>query len=241
MMTRRMGVAATLVMACGAALAEPPPSECPVHAATYEGQNSAQNTNSTEQPNFSSKQVQSSLARLAGEWEGQVQVRKADGTVSSSIVTASNRLENNGAVLASRFEGFAFGRAFDGGVVWAVNPSEPKLESAWFDSFTNVTARATTSPCKNVDTFGGTGRATRSSEDRVLEQHVQIASNDQYVIEFFGRDDEGKRVSLLRLELQRLPKGQRAAAADRFDDGAVLNNLRVSVKSTAQATGTENR
>ena len=55
--------------------------------------------------------AQQLLQRLAGEWEGQVQVRGTDGFNSASVISASNKLEDNAPIDELRAQGLGIDEA----------------------------------------------------------------------------------------------------------------------------------
>lgn len=174
------------------------------------------------------------LRALAGEWQGTIQGRGLDGKVSSSLVNASIRLENSGSSVAARFDGFLFGKDYDGGSVWRQDGAE--LSSAWMDSRLNESVRAQSSGVDSANSVGFSGQMALPGAGKLVNvrQVVRVLSPDHVSIEWFVLNDDGKQLSVLSLDLNRLAKGERSAAASRFDE-PVMAALRQDASSSRSA------
>ncbi len=174
------------------------------------------------------------LRRLAGEWEGQVQVRGADGMTSASVVSASNRLEDGERRLASCLTGFAFAKPFEGAAVLRI--TGPEVSSSWSDTINKGTslARAEADRCaRSGATLAGRGA---TSEQATIEQSFTMTGDDNYVFELNSVGESGRRTLLVRLDMTRLPSGRRAEASAKFKDAPLLARLRTESPTSTQAS-----
>lgn len=179
--------------------------------------------------------AQQLLQRLAGEWEGQVQVRGTDGFNSASVISASNKLEDNGRSLASCLTGMAFAKSFEGASV--IRLSNSGISGSWVDSYSKstLTAAANSSGCtEGSATLSGS--FTRDAKQFKVEQALTMSDNDHYILEVTSISAEGRRTLLVRLDLTRLPAGQVAEANAKFKDAPLLTQLRNATTKSAQAS-----
>jgi len=179
------------------------------------------------------------LHRLAGEWEGQVQVRGADGMTSASIISASNRLEDNNQRLASCLTGMAFAKPFDGAAVIRVSGSD--LSSSWADSINTgaINAVAHADQCE-ADSATFSGRVSRGADASTIEQSLTMTSENSFVLELNSVSDSGRRMLVVRLDMSRLPSGKVAAAGEKFKDAPLLARLRAGTPSAQASVKTDN-
>jgi hypothetical protein len=177
------------------------------------------------------------LRRLAGEWEGTVQGVDADGMTSSSIVSASMRLEESGRVLASRFDGRLFGKEFDGGSVWRVDGKG--LAAVWSDNRApgNVRVDAASGSDANSLTLDGRATLPGMKSASAVRQVVSLSDNDVTLnIEWQVQNAKGVWTKVLGMEMHRMQEGTTSSAADRFAEGSVLASLRRAAGASAQAS-----
>lgn len=175
------------------------------------------------------------LQRLAGEWEGQVQVRGADGMTSASVISASNRLEQNGSALASCLTGFAFGKPFEGGAALRLDGS--RLTSAWADGATPGVLTGEGEAATSSET--GTrlvGSISRNAATERVEQTISMSDENHYVLEVRSVSAQGRPTMLVRLDMTRLAPGRLAAAHDAMKDAPQLERARSAAARTAQAS-----
>lgn len=174
------------------------------------------------------------LRALAGEWQGTLQGRNERNEMSSSVVSASIRLESGGAAVAARFDGFLFGEAHDGGSVWRQQGSS--LSGAWMDSRLpeGVASRSSGADSAGSVSFVGQMSLPGQSREMNVRQVVRVLSPDHVSIEWFVVNAQGKELSVLSMDLNRLPKSERSAAASRFDE-PVMAALREQVGASRQA------
>lgn len=174
------------------------------------------------------------LRALQGEWQGTLQGRDAHNEVSSSVVNASIRLESGGSVVAARFDGFLFGKAYDAGSVWSQQGSG--LSGAWMDSRLDSSVRSRSSGADSAGSvsFSGQMELPGLGQRVNVRQVVRVLSPDHISIEWFMVSEQGKQVSVLSMDLNRMPKNERSAAASRFDE-PVMAALREQAGATRQA------
>lgn len=165
------------------------------------------------------------LQRLAGEWDGQIEIRR-DGQVSSSVVNISSQLQKDGKTVISCFEGFAFGEAFEGGSLLGVNPRTGQFESAWFDHVSGSTMRCSATETSDEVTLVFTGQLTsKQGRSSKVEQVVKMTDFTHYTNEWFVVAEDGQKTRLMFLEMTRLPQGQVSSAAEKLR--AVAEQARV--------------
>lgn len=174
------------------------------------------------------------LRALAGEWQGSVQGRQLDGKMSSSIVNASIRLENGGSSVAARFDGFLFGKDYDGGAIWQQQGGS--LTSAWRDSRLDASVQAQSSGADSANSvsFSAQMSLPGSSKPLNVREVVSVLSADHVSIEWFVINDQGKQISVLSMDLNRMPKNEKSAAASRFDE-PLMAALRQDSQSSRSA------
>lgn len=169
---------------------------------------------------------------LAGEWEGQIEVRDANKT-SASIVSVSNRLAADKSRLDSCFEGFAAGELFEGFAVFRAEGN--KLASAWADTRHDETLKTSgkTDPDQRAFALDGQDRDERDRSIQV-RQVIRVIDKDNYVHEWHATRD-GKDQVVLKLTMQRLPGKQRSTAAARFDDKQFLQKYQQNAFAAVQS------
>jgi len=178
------------------------------------------------------------IQRLAGEWDGQIEVRREDGQVSASIVNVSTQLQKDGKAVISCFEGYAFGQAFEGGSLLGFNPRTGQFESAWFDHVSGAIMRCTASEPADDSTLVFTGQLTsKQGRTAKVEQVVKMSDFTSYTNEWFIIAEDGQRSRLMLLEMTRLPQGQVSAAAEKLRSVAEQARLRGAIANVPQSSG----
>lgn len=181
------------------------------------------------------------LRRLAGEWEGTVQGRDADGMISSSIINASMRLEESGRVLASRYDGRLFGKEFDAGSVWRVDGQ--RLSAVWNDSRggQNVKVDAVSGADANSLSFEGKAVLPGRKVPSNVRQSVRLIDDVSLQVEWTMQNADGKWTPVMSLELHRMKSDEKSSAAERFNEGRIMSSLRQAVGAQTQASVDESR
>ncbi|MCC6676889.1 MAG: DUF1579 family protein [Phycisphaerales bacterium] len=179
------------------------------------------------------------LQRLAGEWDGQIEIRR-DGAVSSSVVNISSQLQKDGKAVISCFEGYAFGQAFEGGSLLGVNPRTGQFESAWFDHVSGATMRCAAAQTTDDSTFTFAGQLTgKQGRSAKVEQVVKMTDFTHYTNEWFIIAEDGQKTRLMFLEMTRLPEGQLSSAAEKLRSVAEQARLRGAVANVPQQNGAD--
>lgn len=191
-------------------------------------------TNQTTSPSTTSPQsVQSFFNTLAGEWDGQV-ITTNGGKTSSSTVNASNRVENSGSQFASCFQGYSFGQPFQGGSVFTCQNN--KFTFASNDSLNSDPCQGSFKSTGNgwICTFERTDAKTGKTTK--FEQVTTIVSNDNYTVECFSVDTNGKKREVMVMDMTRMSPGQKSEAATNFTNSPTLAKARQTLATSAQAT-----
>ncbi len=177
----------------------------------------------------------SSMARLLeGEWEGQIEVRDSDGSLSTSIVSMSVQRQPNADQLDMYYEGFAFDEPVSGAMIFSFD-SQSGASVSLRDEYIGCQGTASSSepegldmqsPARNTFTMAGKanfGPGHRDEQVRVLFRKV---SQDAVDIEFQSMNADGQWEAFSTLKLDRMDKGQRSAAAEHFASSQSLAMLR---------------
>lgn len=175
------------------------------------------------------------LRALAGEWQGSVQGRQLDGKMSSSIVNASIRLESGGSSVAARFDGFLFGKDYDGASIWQQEGST--LSSAWRDSRQDTSVQGQSSGADSANSVSFSAQMSLPGSSKLLNvrEVVSVLSADHVSIEWFVINEQGKQISVLSMDLNRMAKNEKSAAASRFDE-PIMAALRQEAQSSRTAS-----
>jgi hypothetical protein len=166
------------------------------------------------------------LAKLVGEWDGQIQFRSDDGTVNATPIGATMKQEKDGSIAAC-FSGVLQGKPFDASCIWTVQ--EGNVRVAWIDSKTNRTCKASGAGASS----GGDGLTIVLSGDvpsifasGELRQSVTLASDSRLVVEWTHVDANNKRTRLVTIDMDRLSDGQESAASSGYAESTQLAKLR---------------
>jgi hypothetical protein len=171
-----------------------------------------------------SKSLDAQLLRLAGEWEGQIQIKDANGS-SASVISISTRLGKNNSKLSSCFEGFARGQLYEGFSQLRIR--DGKLASTWNDSRSESVQRSQGQPEAQAEAFVLEGEfRDEAGKQQKFKQVIKFQGSDAYTHEFFNVSADGKESLTMSLSMQRLPANTKSTAAARFEDRAFLDQYR---------------
>lgn len=163
---------------------------------------------------------------LAGEWEGQLQLRSSSGKLSASLGSMSAVLDESSSTLEIYYEGFAFGEAVDGAMILSFRAHDPGLavrdRAVQFRMQSSAGGDDGESPDAG-DSFAMMGMSEAHGEVRTL---FTRANHDVWDIECQQMDEDGEWMSVLTLQLDRMDEGERSAAADQFTMAGPLRALR---------------
>ncbi|MCC7389321.1 MAG: hypothetical protein IT431_11180 [Phycisphaerales bacterium] len=160
---------------------------------------------------------------LAGEWEGQIQVRSVEGKLSTAPASMSARLSADKQSVELYYEGFAFGQPVEGAMVFHFDSAN--TEASLRDDAVNLQATCRPQPGDDAseDAYQMSCERESPGEFRVVFSRLdQRAWN----IAYQSREGQGEWEEMLSLQLDRLGSGQRSAAADGFDRSPLLGALR---------------
>lgn len=175
------------------------------------------------------------IQKLAGEWDGQLEVRRDTGETSASIVNISSQLQKDGKAVISCYQGYAFGKDFEGGSLVGFNPRTGQFESAWFDHVSGATMRCTAAESPDDSTLVFTGQlTTRQGRSSKVEQVVKMTDFTHYTNEWFVVSDDGQKSRILFLEMSRLPEGQLSFAAEKLRAASDAARTRGGVANVSQ-------
>jgi len=179
----------------------------------------------------------SMLQKMAGEWEGQIHIKSADGKSSSGFASLSARQKEGRLILA--FEGSAKGNLFDGVASIRNRADDNRIESSWSDTLNNVLIKSDGWMADQANTFNLTGSFSgqKSREAVRVEQSFSMPSADQLVIEFQSVASDGTKKQLMKIELAKLPEKKLSTAASMHNDTARF----ASLKDSAQADASPSR
>lgn len=168
---------------------------------------------------------------MAGEWEGTIQTRNGEGMGSASVTSATCRLEDGGKRLALYYEGFAFGKAVDGGMVFSAG-EQP-----------GAAVNRDNSTMKSRGLLEGAAMAftysSSSSKVASYEHTVSLLDPNHMVTEIYSINSKGERSLAFRLDLNRLDSGQKAGASGAFASAKSLASARSAVSSVTQQAGVD--
>lgn len=166
------------------------------------------------------------LAKLVGEWDGQIQYRNDDGSVNASPIGATLKQDKDGAIAAC-FSGLLQGKPFDASCIWTIKDGSVRV--AWVDSKNNRTCKAQGEGAAS----GGDGLTIVLSGDvpsafasGELRQSVTLASDSRLVIEWTHIAKDNARTRLVTIDMDRLGKGETSVASESFAQSKQLAKLR---------------
>ncbi|MFG0242320.1 MAG: hypothetical protein ACF8R9_05980 [Phycisphaerales bacterium JB054] len=163
-------------------------------------------------------------SQLAGEWAGQIRVRSDGERLSASTVSMSAVRDASASTLELYYEGFAFGKAVDGAMIFSFDKDLPGLSLREHASNELAVYRPDQHAPPSAD--DALVLSTVSSEGSEVRAVFTRAERDRWSIELQQQAEDGAWVPSLVLQLDRLDEGQRSAAAERFDRAPALLDLR---------------
>ena len=189
--------------------------------------------------NASTQPAREVLRGLTGEWQGQIEVRR-DNKVSVSVVSASNRFDKDGNFV-SAFSGFAFGRMYDGGIMYEVTRDGMPSSYASTQDFGVEGMRGSFQLGQDGSLVAiGQPSGNTRSKTKTIAQVTSVASNNSYTTEWFEIAPNGEKSSLVKMTFQRLGRGEQADASQLFESNGFQNwNQQVRVRSQKTAEVTE--
>lgn len=121
----------------------------------------------------------------------------------------------------------------NGALVCKYNSEKGQIDNAWFDSERDATIR---SSVKDGDvssslTFTGSFSDAKTGKATNFQFVFKADGADKYSIEYFTVADNGAKTSVLAMDLERMQEGKKCAAADRFDDAALMSRVRGSQRA----------
>jgi hypothetical protein len=204
---RALAAAAVLTAAGMSMAAEDPESKTATSAAVVPG--SAKSNTTTA--------CRTLIKGMAGEWEGTIQTRNGEGMSSSSVVSATLRLEEGGKRLAMYYEGFAFGKPVDGAMLLSASAASP--EAALSRDGTTLNGTGALNGASMSFSFQP---ASTSKKVVRYEQSVSLSEPNHFVAELNAVDTEGHKSLAFRLDMTRLEGDQKSAAAESFSQSKTL-------------------
>lgn len=174
---------------------------------------------------------------LAGEWDGQIEVRNAEGALSTSWVGVSARLAADGEHLELYYEGFAFGKPVEGAMVLSFAESHEALQIR--DHAAGVQARCTLAEKPAGEAVAEASLAMLGSGaqgERDVRTVFSRDENNSWTIECQARQPGGEWSSMLLMSVSRLGGDRLSAASENFARSADLKALR-SAHVTASVVG----
>jgi len=174
---------------------------------------------------------------LAGEWDGQIEVRRPDGSLSTSLMSMSAKKAADGKRLELYYEGFAFGKPVEGAIVLSF---DDKHESVTLrDTSTGLRARC--APGEQPDGHDAEDRlsmaGTAAGGDREVRAIFGRDEADSWNIEYHVKGEDGQWSSAVVMKINRLDGGQVSAAAANFAHSSDLAALREQRATAAADSG----
>lgn len=172
---------------------------------------------------------------LAGEWDGQIEVRGSSGALSTSLVSVSARMNESGEQLELYYEGFAFGKPVEGAIVlsYADDHEGVIFRDKASGLQGNCSSPGDASPAQENEHLMMSG----SSKGREVRT-IFGRSDDGWNIQYQTKGEDGQWSPAVVMNVHRLGEGERSAAADNFDRSADLASLR-SQTATASVNSDE--
>jgi hypothetical protein len=168
--------------------------------------------------------VRTVATELAGEWDGQLQVRGTDGSLSTSLVSMSARLAADGQRLELYYEGFAFGKAVEGAMVLSFGEHADAV--AIRDGATGL--HAICAP-KGEDSGPGSALAMlgfAADGSREVRTVFSRADDHTWSIDYQAKGKSGEWSSIMIMNMGRLGGEKRSPAASNFEKSPDLEALR---------------
>ncbi|MFO0832791.1 MAG: DUF1579 family protein [Phycisphaerales bacterium] len=168
--------------------------------------------------------VESTLGKLAGEWEGTVEIRWNEKETSSSIASVSAKTTDDGSLLAC-FEGYAKGERFEGSMRMRVDSDH--AVSVSYDGRTGSTSKTEgkVGEVTNVFTMSGEADHPLLMKKVQVRQVARLISENECSIEWLTVEADGKETPKMRLNLVRMQKGELSSANSLFDNSKLLSRV----------------
>ena len=165
-----------------------------------------------------------SLSKLAGEWDGTVEIRWNDKESSSSIASVSARMTQDGSLLAC-FEGYAKGERFEGSM--RMRAEADRAMSVSYDTRTGATSTAEGPLGEVANVFTMTGEADHPllMKKVNVRQVARIVSDSECVIEWLVVEKDGKETPKMRLNLVRMKEGELSIASALFENKKLVGRV----------------
>jgi hypothetical protein len=170
---------------------------------------------------------------LAGEWDGQIEVRGSSGALSTSLVSMSARMAPGGESLELYYEGFAFGKPVEGAIVLSFGNDSQGV--TFRDRASGLQATCSPSESSDGKQLALSGSSAKNREVRTV---FERANDGAWNIAYQVKNEDGDWSPAVSMSVHRLGKGQRSAAADNFSRSNDLVALR-SEHATASADSDE--
>jgi hypothetical protein len=161
-----------------------------------------------------------SVQRLAGEWEGGVQVRDEKGRVSGSNASFSARFDPRSG-LTGVFEGAAGGRPVDGAVYLWFDPREREVNLRSVHSRSGVLLDGENETSADRASLVFHSRA-QDDDAGDFEQRLTWDGPDRFTLEWFSVGEKGRKTLLFALDMERMEPGRVSAASSRFSGSAYV-------------------
>lgn len=168
--------------------------------------------------------TQATLSTLAGEWEGNVEIRWNEKETSASVASVSAKIAEDGS-LVSCFEGFAKGERFEGSMRMRVENGT--AASVSFDGRTGSTTKAEgkVGEVTNVFTMSGEADHPLLMKKVQVRQVARVISENECSIEWLTVEADGKETPKMRLNLVRMKQGELSSANSLFENKKLLSRV----------------
>ncbi len=168
--------------------------------------------------------AQSTLSKLAGEWEGSVEIRWNEKETSASVASVSAKMTEDGSLL-SCFEGFAKGERFEGSMRMRVDSD--RAVSVSYDGRTGSTSKTEgkVGEVTNVFTMSGEADHPLLMKKVQVRQVARMISDNECTIEWLTVEADGKETPKMRLNLVRMKEGELSSANSLFDNKKLLSRV----------------
>ncbi len=159
------------------------------------------------------------LRKFVGEWEGRLEMRR-DDRASISIVSVSSRFDTDHGRLEAVTQGFAFGKPFEGAEMFALDEDGKPAKYWWTADLNQKGSSWTWQIGEDARSIVGKGREHQGSLATRYEHILRWVDDDRYEAEWFTIEPNGERTRVARMTLDRMHRGERADASEKFEDGS---------------------
>lgn len=164
-----------------------------------------------------------SVLRLAGEWEGGVQVRGSDGRMSGSNASMSARFDPRSGMTAF-FEGAAAGRPLEGAVHLWLDPREREVNLRSVHDRSGVVLEGEHESSADRDSLVFHSRAM-GDDSGDFEQRLTWEGADRFRLEWFSVGEKGRRTLLFSLDMERMAPDRVSSASSRLDGSPLVSRV----------------